>query len=137
MEPPPTGEVNPIEQRALIGIPLITIWENIREVLLVAPEPDLQDDIRRRTREAVADLDARVIHTRMWKVGRVFCVMIHVVLPETTPCRCVGDLDDLRRAILDKLAGIHRGPTIDVVVTADAAYAAGGEPQVLPGRQPI
>lgn len=110
---------------ALIRIPIITIWENIREVFMVAPEPVIQEAIRHVTDKSVSILNARAVYHRMWKVGRIFYVMIHVVLPEDHPIGSVREIDALRLRLLDSLRPFHKGMEIDVIFTADAAYASG------------
>lgn len=110
---------------SLMWIPLMTVWENFKEVLMVAPEADMQSRIRAQIEGAVADTDSREMHIRMWKVGRFFYVMVHLVVPETHAVAQVRDLDLLRDRIRRALSDFHPRLVVDAIITADAAYAAG------------
>jgi predicted Co/Zn/Cd cation transporter (cation efflux family) len=109
----------------LLWVPVMTVWENLKEVLMVAPEPEVQSRIRERIADSVADVDTRELYIRMWKVGRIFYVMVHLVVPETHAVERVADLDQVRGRIRDALSGFHPRLAVDTIVTADATYAAG------------
>lgn len=109
----------------LLWVPVMTIWENLREVLMVAPEPPVQSRIRERIEESVADIDTRELHVRMWKVGRIFYVMVHLVVPDSHVFTRIADLDQVRVRLRQSLADFHPRLAVDAIVTADANYAAG------------
>ena len=112
---------------AVVRVPLITIWENLREVLQVAPSGADQDDVRERIRGALTDLPVRDVQTRMVKVGRFFYVLTHVVLPDDYEPRTVKALDEARCQIVSALDDVPLKLVTDTVFTAEEHWATAVE----------
>ena len=109
--------------RVMAPIPLLTLWENLREVLQVAPERDEQREVTSRVEQALSDLPTREIQVRMAKIGRFFYVMTHVVLPHDWEPPRVTELDDVRCRIAKALEAVPLRVVTDTVFTADARWA--------------
>jgi cation diffusion facilitator family transporter len=107
----------------MFRIPLRTVRENFRQVLLVAPVREEQEDIRRRVAEGLGELRVAKTVTHMVEVGRFGYLLIHVVLPEEAASTGVGDLDAVRARIEKALEGVHPRLVIDVVFTTEERFA--------------
>ena len=107
---------------AMVRVPLITIWENLREVLQVAPEWDDQEAVRRCVVDAVADLPSRDVQVRMAKIGRHFYVLTRVVLPADWKPESVEALDAVRGRIARALDDVPLRLVTDTVFTAERCW---------------
>lgn len=109
----------------LIRIPIVTFWENLLEVLQVAPEIAVQEEVRAKVQGAIDDLPAEHVQVSMLKVGRFFYTMVHVVLPSEYCVERISDLDDVRRRIGDALQDIEYRLVLDTIFTADRKWVVG------------
>lgn len=105
-------------------VPLKTLWENLREVLQVAPPVNDQQAVRTAIEGAVADLPTREVQVRMVKVGRFFYVLTHVLLPEDWRPESTGALDAVRCRIARSLTEVPLRLVTDTVFTADAHWTS-------------
>lgn len=102
----------------MVGIPVRIVLQGAGELLLVAPEPEVEREIRSRV-EAVLDGDGlkrRVI--RMVRIGREFWVLSHVLLPVDRRVGDVADLDGVRERIIEAVAEVEPGMVVDTLFTA-------------------
>lgn len=104
---------------AAVRMPLRTIRDNLRELLVIAPAPDVRADVRSRVETALGDLDAREIHLRPLKVGRTFYLFTHVLLPPERALGTAADLDALRTRVAASLSDVDLRVVADTVFTAD------------------
>ena len=111
----------------LVWVPLRTLRENLKDVLMVAPDAGTQRRIREGVEMALEGVDYRSLHLRTAKIGRRIFVTAHLLVDEDYPCFPVRDVDTLRRRIIDALADIRPPILIDAIVTADEAYASTGQ----------
>ncbi len=109
----------------LIRIPIVTFWENMMEVLQVAPDPVVQEEVRARVRDAVAGIPARRVEVGMVKVGRFFYARAHVILPGDYGVKSISDLDDIRSGIGEALQDLEYRLVLDTIFTADEKWIIG------------
>lgn len=110
----------------LMKVPIMTIREGVREVLLRAPQPEVQSEVRRRMAAAMEGVPIRTIHARMVEVGRFFFILVHIVVDEGFGARPVAELDQIRRQVEQSLQGVHPRVVLDVVFTADNHWVTDG-----------
>jgi predicted Co/Zn/Cd cation transporter (cation efflux family) len=106
----------------VLRVPLAAIRDSAREVLQVAPEPAVQQQVRERVRDAVAELPLRDLEIGMMKVGRYFYVLTHALLPADHRVERVGDLDDVRCRVADALREVPERLVADTLFTADERW---------------
>lgn len=107
---------------AILAVPIRTIREGLREILAFAPEPGVQEEVRRRVEGAIGDLPLAASHVRMMKVGRFLYVLNQLVVsPEFRPGR-VKELDKVRQRIATAMEGFEPKPIIDTVFTEDEKW---------------
>lgn len=102
----------------MVGIPIRIILEGAGQLLGVAPEPEVQREIRDKV-EAVldgAELQRRVI--RMVRVGREFWLLSHVLVPRNHRLAEIPQLDEVRGRIVDAVAETEPGLVVDTVFTS-------------------
>ena len=101
-------------------VPLEALWENLREVLQIAPPDDDQQAVREAIEGALTELPTREVHVRMVKVGRYFFVVTHAWLEDgATP---TSDLDAARERVAKALEPIPMEIITDTVFTADGRW---------------
>ncbi len=122
----------------LLPTPLKSLGENLREVLMQAPDPEIQSEVKQRIDEAVEPADDEEIFIRMLPVGRFLYLQVHILLPADAPMHGIGECDALRKRIHEQLKGLHPRLTLDVIFTADRRWlgledsASQGSPHPLP-----
>ncbi len=102
----------------MVGVPLRIILQGVGELVKVAPEQEVQREIRARV-EAVldaADMPRRVI--RMVRIGREFWLLNHIFVPNDRRVCDVADLDQIRAEIADAVADAQPGMVVDTVFTS-------------------
>ena len=106
----------------ILPVPLRTLRENLREVLMQAPSPDIQAEIRERIEHAVKPAEGEEIYIRMLPVGRFLYLQAHLLLHADAPLRGIGECDALRERIHESIADLHPQLSLDVIFTADRRW---------------
>ena len=106
----------------LLPAPLKSLGDNLREVLMQAPSPEIQTEIREHIEQAVKPADDEEIFIRMLPVGRFLYLQVHILLPADAPLRGIGECDSIRERIHEGLKEFHPRLTLDVVFTADERW---------------
>ena len=106
----------------ILPAPLRTLRENLREVLMQAPSPDIQAEIRERIEHAVKLAEGEEIYIRMLPVGRFLYLQAHLLLHADVPLRGIAECDALRERIHESIADLHPQLIIDVIFTADRRW---------------
>jgi len=104
---------------------LSIVLGNVGELLHVAPEHTVQEEIRQRLDQATDGLALRQCDVRMVKVGRYFYVLVKLIVGDDFHCNEIGQLDGIRNNIAAALAGCHPRLVLDVVFTADDRWVLG------------
>ncbi len=106
----------------LLPAPLKSLGENLREVLMQAPSPEIQAEIRERIEQAVKPAAEDQIYIRMLPVGRFLYLQVHILLPAYAPLHGINECDSVRERIHESLKDLHPRLTLDVVFTADERW---------------
>ncbi|MGR3277208.1 cation diffusion facilitator family transporter [Acaryochloris marina NIES-2412] len=113
----------------IIPLPLRTVFEGVNQLLGVAPESELDREIR-KTISQVARLQKHPIdrfHLQMMVQGRVLYVFIQILVPAEFVVDRVQELDQLRQKFADAIADLHPFPEIDIVFTEDPYWLKDGQ----------
>lgn len=113
----------------IMPLPLRTVFEGVNQLLGIAPENALDQDIRAAIVE-VAQAQAHPIdrfHLQMMVQGRVLYVFIQVLVPAEFTIQRVQELDNLRQQLAVVIANLHPFPEIDIVFTEDPYWLKDGQ----------
>lgn len=112
-----------------LPIPVKMALQGIGEMLHVAPEPTVQQQVQARLDAAASGYAFDKTVLRMVRVGRYFYLMVHVVLPAEFRLAGVGDLDRIRAQLKEKLRDVHPTLVADIIFVGDErwAFASVGE----------
>ncbi|MEA3301959.1 MAG: cation diffusion facilitator family transporter [Pseudomonadota bacterium] len=106
----------------LLPTPLKSLGENLREVLMQAPSPEMQAEIRQKIVQAVEPVAEEQLYIRMLPVGRFLYLQVHILLPADAPLQGIEECDRVRERIHEGLKELHPRLTLDVVFTADERW---------------
>lgn len=113
----------------IIPLPLRTVFEGVNQLLGVAPESELDREIR-KTISQVARSQKHPIdrfHLQMMVQGRVLYVFIQILVPAEFGVDRVQELDQLRQKFADAIADLHPFPEVDIVFTEDPYWLKDGQ----------
>lgn len=113
----------------IIPLPLRTVFEGVNQLLGVAPESELDREIR-KTISQVARIQKHPIdrfHLQMMVQGRVLYVFIQILVPAEFEVDRVQELDQLRQKFADAIADLHPFPEVDIVFTEDPYWLKDGQ----------
>jgi predicted Co/Zn/Cd cation transporter (cation efflux family) len=106
----------------LLPLPLKSLGDNLREVLMQAPSAEIQTEIRERIEQAIKPAAEEQIYIRMLPVGRFLYLQIHILLPADARLHGINECDSIRERIHENLKDFHPRLTLDVVFTADERW---------------
>lgn len=106
-----------------LPVPLKVLWENGREVLLLAPDPDLQQSVIEKIEAALEEFPVEEHRIRMLKLGNVMSVTLHLRPSADYRIEGISDLDRVRYAIEKSLATLDKEIGLDVLFVNDMALA--------------
>ena len=106
-----------------LPVPLKVLWENGREVLLMAPHPDVQESVKKRIATALGEYPVADFRIRMLKLGNVLAVTLHLRPSDDYRIDGVDDLDEVRVAIEKALASLEYEIGLDVMFVNDMRLA--------------
>ena len=106
-----------------LPVPLKVLWENGREVLLMAPDPDVQESVKKRIASALGEFPVADFRIRMLKLGNVLAVTLHIRPSDDYRIDGVDDLDHVRVAIEKALASLEYEIGLDVMFVNDMRLA--------------
>jgi cation diffusion facilitator family transporter len=104
-------------------LPFTIIRNNLRQLLLGAPEPEFQKKVRAKLESATKGLPIRRTVLRMVKVGRVLYLQVYLVVAESEKAVGLDDLDAVRESIAGEIGRAFPELAIDVVFTRDEKWA--------------
>jgi cation diffusion facilitator family transporter len=109
---------------AFLWVPIKLIISSLREILSMAPEADVLDQLR----ECVAAVEERYAFSesflRASKVGSRMDIEIDFVVGADSPVRTIADSDSVRQDLHEKLAALGYERSVVVAFTADRRWAA-------------
>jgi cation diffusion facilitator family transporter len=106
----------------MVPVPLKTLGENLRQVLMQAPDEPTQEKIRSQVEQAVQPTPQDRVSIRMLPVGRFLYLQVFILVPPGTPVRAIEEFDAVRERIAEHTADLHPQLTFDVIFTADERW---------------
>jgi predicted Co/Zn/Cd cation transporter (cation efflux family) len=106
-----------------IVVPVRMAATGLLALLNRAPAAPVVAGMEALARAALGDLPVRRLYVRAIQPGRTAYVVVHVLLPESTALD-LATADRLRHALVAALAARHAPVIVDVVFTAEEAFAA-------------
>ena len=106
----------------VLPVPLKIVRDNLGELLRVAPEPEMQTEVKHRFAQAVEGHGFQDTRLRMIAAGRYFYLLNHIRVGSTFHVQRVGELDAIRADIDAALEGLHPRLVIDTVFTEDERW---------------
>jgi predicted Co/Zn/Cd cation transporter (cation efflux family) len=106
-----------------IVVPVRMAATGLLGLLNRAPAAPVVAGMEALARGALGDLPVRRLYIRAIQPGRTAYIVVHVLLPESTPLDLAA-ADRLRRAVVAALVTRHAPVIVDVVFTAVEAFAA-------------
>lgn len=107
----------------MIWDPIKIVAEGVGELLAIAPEKSVQDQVHEEFARLVSDYPVDHFNLRMLKSGRTYYLLAHVVVEPDTPIASVAELDSMRAEITSGLRELHPPWEVDVVFVADRSLA--------------
>lgn len=113
----------------IIPLPLRTVFEGVNQLLGVAPESELDREIRKTISQVSRSQKHPIdrFHLQMMVQGRVLYVFIQLLVPAEFAVERVQELDQLRQKFSDAIADLHPFPEIDIVFTEDPYWLKDGQ----------
>lgn len=113
----------------IIPLPLRTVFEGVNQLLGVAPESELDREIRKTIAQVARSQKHPIdrFHLQMMVQGRVLYVFIQLLVPAEFAVERVQELDQLRQKFSDAIADLHPFPEIDIVFTEDPYWLKDGQ----------
>jgi cation diffusion facilitator family transporter len=102
----------------MVVIPIRIVLEGAGELLGVAPEPEVQREVRLKVESVLDDDGLKKRAIRMVRIGREFWVLNHVLVPKDRRIGDVADLDEVRERIMEAVASVQPGMIVDTLFTA-------------------
>ena len=106
-----------------LPVPLKVLWESGREVLLLAPDPEVQRSVIEKIEAALEEFPVEEHRVRMLKLGNVMSVTLHLRTSADYRIEGISDLDQVRYAIEKSLAKLDLDIGLDVLFVNDMALA--------------
>ncbi len=106
-----------------LPMPLKVLWENVREVLLLAPGSEVQKRVIEKIESALVDFPVKDHRIRMLKLGSVMSVTLHLRPADDYRPERIADLDRVRRKIEEALAPLELEVGLDVLFVEDMRLA--------------
>lgn len=113
----------------IIPLPLRTVFEGVNQLLGVAPESELDREIRKTIAQVARSQKHPIdrFHLQMMVQGRVLYVFIQLLVPAEFAVERVQELDQLRQKFADAIADLHPFPEIDIVFTENPYWLKDGQ----------
>ncbi|MDY7220929.1 cation diffusion facilitator family transporter [Halalkalibacterium halodurans] len=106
-----------------ITLPVKQIVLNGKEMLEMAPNPELQQSIESHIHAIEEKYQIPESHVRMAKVGQTLFIDIYFIIDRTSCARNVKDLDDIRQQFHQSLRSLPYEPLVNMTFTHDRKWA--------------
>jgi predicted Co/Zn/Cd cation transporter (cation efflux family) len=104
---------------AVILMPIRIVLDSLGELLTIAPEKPVQQEVQERFDELVADYPFVNSTLRMARVGRVSYLLAHILVRPEFRVQDVSDLDTIRKRIEAGIRDLHPSWEVDTLFVAD------------------
>lgn len=106
-----------------LPIPIKLLKENMREVLLLAPNEDVQEEICKRLKAAIESYDITDARVRLTKMGRYIILNAYVIVPNSFQVTRINELDEIREKIKVELLQYYPQIIFDIIFTENREWS--------------
>ncbi|MCX2982530.1 cation diffusion facilitator family transporter [Halieaceae bacterium IMCC14734] len=106
-----------------LPMPIRILMQNGRDVLLMAPEKAVQDDVIERVARAMKGLSVADYRLRMLKMGSTMNILLHIKMGPDFKLKNVTELDAIRTRVVQELNAMEGRVTADLVFVDDMTLA--------------
>jgi len=106
----------------IIPVPYITIRDNIKQLLLSAPDQKMQESVHELLAPELEKIDKQDYLVRMTKVGRYLYMQIYFHISPESVSNDVTSQDAIRQRISDKLASEFINASVDIIFTLEKKW---------------
>ena len=100
-----------------VPVPYLTIRDNIKQLLLAAPDPQLQTKVNQLLEHELENIPKEDYLVRMTQVGRFLYMQIYLLFTPQTVINDVYSHDAIRQRLSDVLVSEFPNVSVDVVFT--------------------
>ena len=104
-------------------VPYTVVRGNLRELLMGAPDEDVQGAVKKLLAEQTAELPIDDVVLRMNKMGRSLYLHIYLLVAESRRNATLADIDAVRGEIISSLGERFPELSVDVVFTMERRWA--------------
>ena len=108
-----------------LPFPMKILKDNLKEVLLFAPDKQLQDEIQQQMEESVRLYDCKETSIRISKTGRQIYINMSLHLRDDFPIVNVSRLDIIREDIDSRMKSYNQNIVMDISFIGDSKWADG------------
>ena len=109
----------------VISVPIRSLAQNVNELMQSAPPKSVQEEVSNLVKKILDQDPVGETRIRMAKLGRVFYIMIHVVVFDQFANLGIGKQDEIRVKIDEALATSEIQVETDVLFTKDRKWLEG------------
>ena len=106
----------------IIPVHYTTIRDNIKQLLLGAPDPQMQTRVHELLAPELEKIDKQDYLVRMANVGRFLYIQIFLQLSLQSDAVDIANQDSIRQRISEKLTGEFTNANVDIVFTLDKKW---------------
>jgi cation diffusion facilitator family transporter len=107
----------------IIPVPAKILKENMKEVLLFAPDKQLLDEIQQQIEQAVKHHDCNEVSVRVAKMGREIYLNVALRFRDDYPIANVSHLDKIREDIDSRMKNYNQNIVMDIGFIGDSKWA--------------
>lgn len=106
-----------------LPIPYLIIRDGVRELLLGAPDAEIQHQLRQKLENALIENGYTVNGMRVAKTGRMIYIYTFVLLQKEQSDPSVTEQDAMRTTLTRVVSDLHSGVEVDLFFTRDTQWA--------------
>ena len=106
----------------VIPVPYITIRDNIKQLLLGAPDQEMQIKVHELLAPELEKIDKQDYLVRMAKIGRFLYIQIFIQLTPQSEARDINSQDTIRQRISEKLTSEFSSANVDIIFTMERKW---------------
>lgn len=106
----------------VIPVPYITIRDNVKQLLLSAPDKDMQEKVHELLAPELEKIDKQDYLVRMTKVGRFLYMQIYFQLSPQSRNIDINSQDSVRQSISDKIVREFTNANVDIIFTLEKKW---------------
>lgn len=106
-----------------IRLPLLRLYTSVRELLMVAPADDIQDQLQQHANAIAREHGFAEAIVRSAKMGRELAIDMAFIANSDSDATNIAQMDDIRAELRTRLASLDMKLWMNVLFTADRRWA--------------